>query len=74
VVAVRSTANDGSSTIVPTVDVVSTARSDIDVVVTEHGIADLRGRDDLDRARRLVEVAAPEHRERLRGATRRATP
>ena len=32
----------------------STARSDIDVVVTENGIADLRGLDDLERRRALV--------------------
>jgi acyl-CoA hydrolase len=32
----------------------STARSDIDVVVTEHGIADLRGLDDAERRQALV--------------------
>lgn len=65
IIAVRSTAANGSSTIVPSVDVVSTARSDIDVVVTEHGIADVRGIDDDERARRLIAIAAPEHREAL---------
>jgi acyl-CoA hydrolase len=68
IIAVRSTAADGSSTIVPTVDVVSTARSDIQVVVTEHGIAELRFQDDGERARRLAEIAAPQHRDRLRAA------
>jgi acyl-CoA hydrolase len=51
--------------------VVSTPRSDVDVVVTEHGIADLRRLDDDARAARLISVAAPEHRdalERLAGA------
>lgn len=43
VIAMRSTSAAGASTIVGRVDVVSTQRSDIDVVVTEHGIADLRG-------------------------------
>ncbi len=65
VIAVRSTTASGVSTIVPTVDVVSTQRSDIDVVVTEHGVADLRGVGDPERARRLVAIAAPEYRERL---------
>jgi acyl-CoA hydrolase len=65
VIAVRSTAADGSSTIVPTVDVVSTARADVQVVVTEHGIADLRGLVDRDRAQRLVAIAAPQHRHYL---------
>jgi acyl-CoA hydrolase len=57
VIAVRSTAADGSPTIVERVEVVSTPRSDIDVVVTEHGIADLRGASDDERADRLREVA-----------------
>lgn len=65
VVALRSTTQDGSSTIVPTVEVVSTARCDVQVVVTEHGVADLRGADDTERARRLAAVAAPEHRAAL---------
>ena len=65
VIAVRSTAADGSSTIVPTVDVVSTARADVQVVVTEHGIADLRGLVDRDRAQRLIAIAAPQHRHYL---------
>jgi acyl-CoA hydrolase len=65
VIAVRSTAADGSSTIVPTVDVVSTARADVQVVVTEHGIADLRGLVDRDRAQRLIAIAAPQHRHHL---------
>lgn len=65
IVAVRATTRTGDSTIVPTVDVVSTARSDIDVVVTEHGVADLRGVSDDERARRLIAVAAPEHRDAI---------
>ncbi|HEY6762263.1 MAG TPA: acetyl-CoA hydrolase/transferase C-terminal domain-containing protein [Baekduia sp.] len=37
----------------------------IDVVVTEHGAADLRGLDDCARANALLAIAAPEHREPL---------
>jgi acyl CoA:acetate/3-ketoacid CoA transferase beta subunit len=66
VVATRSTTSTGVSCIVPQVEVVSTQRSDIGVVVTEHGIADLRGVSDAERARRLIAVAAPEHRPALR--------
>lgn len=62
VIAVRSTSANGSSTIVDRVDVVSTQRSDIDVVITEHGVADLRGAGDAQRAERLIAIAAPEHR------------
>jgi acyl-CoA hydrolase len=65
VVALRSVTRRGSSTIVPQVEVVSTPRCDVEVVVTEHGVADLRGVDDEERAARLVAIAAPEHREAL---------
>jgi acyl-CoA hydrolase len=56
----------GRSTIVPTPEVITTARTDVDLVVTEHGVADLRGRNDADRARLLVEIAHPDHRDALR--------
>jgi acyl-CoA hydrolase len=69
VIAVPST-HDGRSTIVPDVEVVSTARSDVDVVVTEHGMADLRGVEDAERARRLIAVAHPAHQEGLERAVR----
>jgi len=64
IVALLSTAGD-RSTIVATPEVVSTPRSDVDVVVTEHGVADLRHLDDHERAVLLISVAAPEHREAL---------
>ena len=65
VVALPSTAGE-RSTIVAAPERVSTPRSDVDVVVTEHGIADLRGLDDRERAERIIGVAAPEHRDELR--------
>jgi acyl-CoA hydrolase len=65
VIALRSTTRRGASTIVTTPEVVSTPRCDVEVVVTEHGIAELRGVDDDERARRLVAIAAPEHRRAL---------
>ena len=61
VVALTSTAG-GRSSIVAVPEVVSTPRCDVDVVVTEHGVADLRGCSDRERTERLVAVAAPEHR------------
>jgi acyl-CoA hydrolase len=69
IVAVRSTTTRGNSTIVPRVDVVSTQRSDVDVVVTEHGVADLRGVGDDERRDRLIAIAAPVHRDALASAT-----
>ena len=55
------------STIKPRLDggIVTTARADVDVVVTEHGAAHLRGCSIGERARRLVTVAAPEFRDAL---------
>lgn len=47
---------------------VSLGRMDFDVVVTEHGAADLRGRDYDERARALIDIAAPDHRADLRAA------
>jgi acyl-CoA hydrolase len=55
----------GRSTIVRVLEVITTARTDVDLVVTEHGVADLRGRSDGERARLLVEIAHPEHRDAL---------
>jgi acyl-CoA hydrolase len=72
VVALRSTDRRGRSTIVPRVDVVSTPRSDVGLVVTEHGVADLRDADDAQRADRVIAIAAPEHREALRKHVRLA--
>lgn len=45
--------------------VVTTGRADVDFVVTEYGAASLRGCDLAARARRLIAVAAPEHRDWL---------
>lgn len=44
---------------------VTTARSDVDVIVTEYGAADLRGQPLRERARRLIAIAHPKFREEL---------
>ena len=64
VIALRSS-HRGRSNIVRRVDTVSTPRCDVDVIVTEHGVADLRRVDDDERARRIAAIAAPEHRTEL---------
>jgi acyl-CoA hydrolase len=51
-------------------DVVSCPRADADVVVTEHGIAELRDRSLEERAKALIGVAAPAFREELARAWR----
>jgi acyl-CoA hydrolase len=44
---------------------VSMSRFDIDLVVTEQGVADLRGKGHSARARSLIAIAHPDHREAL---------
>jgi acyl-CoA hydrolase len=44
---------------------VSLSRFDIDIVVTEHGFADLRGKDYHQRAAALIEISAPQNRDDL---------
>jgi acyl-CoA hydrolase len=66
VIALRSESG-GRSTISPALrgGVVTTARADVDAVVTEHGVAVLTGCTVAERARRLIQVAAPQYRDRL---------
>lgn len=47
---------------------VTTARSDVDVIVTEFGAAELKGRTLAERARRLLAIAHPDFREELEQA------
>ncbi|MCR8551016.1 hypothetical protein M4578_24615 [Salipiger sp. P9] len=47
---------------------VSTPRSEAGLIVTEHGIADLRGRSLAERRRLMIDIAAPEHRAALDAA------
>lgn len=75
IIALPATARGGSvSRIVATLTtpVVTTARSDVDVVVTEFGAAELRGISLEERARRLIAIAAPRFHEDLERATRAA--
>jgi acetyl-CoA hydrolase len=44
---------------------VTTPRSGVDFIVTEYGIADLRGRSLSERAKSLISIAAPQHRATL---------
>jgi acyl-CoA hydrolase len=47
---------------------VTTPRHQVDVVLTEHGAAELRGRTTRERAMALAEIAHPDFRDRLRAA------
>ena len=44
---------------------VTTSRNDVHYVVTEYGIANLRGITIRERAKRLIEIAHPKFREQL---------
>lgn len=65
-VVLRSTTGGGRvSRIVPTLQngaVVTTQKNTVDNVVTEHGVAELRGRTLSERAEALIGVADPAHR------------
>ncbi|HUJ43618.1 MAG TPA: acetyl-CoA hydrolase/transferase family protein [Opitutaceae bacterium] len=63
-----STQKDGKiSTLVPLVSHADHSEHSVQVIVTEHGVADLRGKDPSDRARLIIEQCAhPDFRDTLR--------
>ena len=50
---------------------VTGARADADTIVTEYGIADLKGLTLAERAEALIAIADPEHRDGLRATVDR---
>jgi acyl-CoA hydrolase len=70
IIALRSTARGGSvSTIVPMLDQgagVTVPSQDVDTIVTEFGIAELKGRCVRDRAEALIRISHPNFRAQLR--------
>lgn len=73
-VVLPSTAKDGSisriSASLRPGTVVTTLKNTVDHVVTEHGVAELRGRSIAERARALIAIADPAHRDDLLVAAR----
>jgi len=67
IIALSSSAKGGTlSKIVATLSgPVTTARSDVDVIVTEYGAAELKGQTLAERTRRLIAIAHPDFRETL---------
>ncbi|MFT3724324.1 MAG: acetyl-CoA hydrolase/transferase C-terminal domain-containing protein [Hyphomonadaceae bacterium] len=61
IIALQSTSG-GASRIVPALQAPSIPGALIDTVVTEHGVAELRGLEGAARAAALTAIAAPEHR------------
>jgi acyl-CoA hydrolase len=67
IIALPATAKGGAlSRIVITLSgPVTTARSEVDVIVTEFGVAELKGQTLAERSRRLIAIAHPDFREDL---------
>jgi acyl-CoA hydrolase len=67
IVALPATAREGRSSriVARLAGPVTTARSEADVIVTEFGAAELRGRSLADRAKAMVALAHPDFREEL---------
>ena len=73
VMMIVSTGKGGAiSTIVPMVSHQDISEHDIDVVVTENGVADLRGKSDVERAREIIENCAGAYKDQLRSYLERA--
>jgi acyl-CoA hydrolase len=72
--ATASTAKSGAISCIvdmlPSGSVVTTSRTDIDCVVTEFGIAELRGRSLRERAQALIAIAHPKFHDQLQEAAR----
>ena len=71
IIAMTSTTKKGLSKINPLLKPgasVTTTRAHVRWVVTEYGVANLFGRDLLDRAKALISIAHPDHREELERA------
>jgi acyl-CoA hydrolase len=70
IIALSATAKGGTlSKIVPALSgPVTTGRSEVDVIVTEFGAAELKGQTLAERTRRLIAIAHPDFREELERA------
>ncbi|MFZ5642609.1 MAG: acetyl-CoA hydrolase/transferase family protein [Bacillota bacterium] len=74
-IALKSTAKKGAiSKIVPVLkqgSIVTCSRNDVDHIVTEYGVAKLRGKSGRERALEIIAVAHPDFRPGLREAARK---
>ncbi|XOV82553.1 MAG: acetyl-CoA hydrolase/transferase family protein [bacterium] len=67
IIAMNATARGGSiSRIVPRVELVTALRTDVDIVVTEFGVAQLKNLPVEARVEALIDIAAPQFRDALR--------
>ena len=74
IIAMTATARRGkASRIVPRVDVVTALRTDVDIVVTEYGAAQLKNLPLAARAEALIAIAAPQFRDELQQVGKHAS-
>lgn len=72
IVAMTATARKGQvSRIVLNVEMVTALRTDVDIVVTEFGVARLKDASLEDRAQQLIEIAHPSFRDQLRDESKK---
>jgi acyl-CoA hydrolase len=65
IIALPSSMGERSRIVAQLSGPVTTSRSDVDVIATEHGCAHLRGRSLRERAKALIAISAPQWRDRL---------
>ena len=70
IIALQAASGSGGSRIVPRLNAPSISGELADIVVTEHGVARIKGLSGDDRAKALIAIAAPEHRAFLENARR----
>jgi acyl-CoA hydrolase len=70
IIALPATSRGGASRIVTRLDKASIPAEQADTIVTEHGVAELRGLSPAQRVQKLIGVAAPGHRAALAAALR----
>ena len=70
IVALPATARGQSRIVARLSGPVSTPRADASLIITEHGVADLRGLSLSERAQAMLAIAAPEHRDTLSASAR----
>lgn len=73
IIALQAASGSGGSRIVPSLKAPSISGELADIVVTEHGVASIKGLSGDDRAKAMIAIAAPEHRAFLEDARRRGS-
>ena len=69
IIAIQSTAKNGEiskiNSLLTEGSIVTTTRNEVDYIVTEYGVAKLKGKSIRQRAKALIDIAHPNFREQL---------